>query len=805
MRQTASNFAVFVVLAAAAGALFYFGDKWFFPPKPVPLVPPSPPKVAKDLLGALAGGLSVAPSPFDRMASLPPLPRPVEAAKPSVIKPSEPRALIALGDDSFFLKVLLTNKGAGVQQVVLTQFKDASRLGLELKLPDGKARDLHLVPGYQRPWNKYLAVEPQYVALAPNFTPADLAAKAKPQKNDFDEGLLTRPSYVMYHYPSRDDPSRPLGDDGQVRSEDEFYPKADLGDRDWTITSIEQPAEGPWKVVFETELAAPYFLKVRKTFTLSPKDYDFKLSIDLEPLAGRAKGVGQFRYQIAGPLGMPIEGEWYTSTYRTAYAGWADGSGTERRAVEDPNSIHVKAGSDKMPRLGTFHYAAVGTQYFASAIAVDGQYTEQTQPWEYIRATREMFPSATKGEGEEYDAEKAFLYDITVRAVTAPFDPAPGEVLHQNYAVYNGPIKVRLLKQLEGAQAVAPETVDRYLNQYHLDTLTDFHSPHFFGRFANAIFWSDIVIASSNIMHSLLGFLHGLVGSWGVSIMLLTVMVKLCLIIPSRRQQAINANMQARIATVKPQLDEINAKYKDDFMTLSAEKQKLFRKAGIKQSAQLGGCLLLFAQMPILMGLYFALQESIFFRLTPFLWMQNLAAPDMLAWWSEQIPVISSPDGRFGSFSFLYLGPYFNLLPLFAVVLFYVQQKITMPPPTDDQQEMQQKMMKYMLGFSALFFYKVASGLCVYFIVSGLWSLLERKLVPKPKIDEAKVKASLAGETQDDKPKGWLGKKLAEAKERMEELQKQSESNRQIRHQPQAAGTESLTRNERRAQKKKRK
>ena len=71
--------------------------------------------------------------------------------------------------------------------------------------------------------------------------------------------------------------------------------------------------------------------------------------------------------------------------------------------------------------------------------------------------------------------------------------------------------------------------------------------------------------------------------------------------------------------------------------------------------------------MPIFMGLYFCLQESVFFRLQEFLWIPNLAAPDMLVWWSESIPLISSPGNRFGDFSFLYLGPFFNLLPIFAV------------------------------------------------------------------------------------------------------------------------------------------
>ena len=81
-----------------------------------------------------------------------------------------------------------------------------------------------------------------------------------------------------------------------------------------------------------------------------------------------------------------------------------------------------------------------------------------------------------------------------------------------------------------------------------------------------------------------------------------------------------------------------------------------------------------------------------------------------------------------------YLGPFLNLLPLFAVALMIVQQKIMTPPPQDEQQEMQQKMMKYMMVFFAFMFYKWAAGLCLYFIASTLWSLTERKLLPKTKL-----------------------------------------------------------------------
>ena len=58
---------------------------------------------------------------------------------------------------------------------------------------------------------------------------------------------------------------------------------------------------------------------------------------------------------------------------------------------------------------------------------------------------------------------------------------------------------------------------------------------------------------------------------------------------------------------------------------------------------------------------------------------------------------------------------------------------MAMPEPTNEQAVMQQKMMKYMTGFMGLLFYKVASGLCLYFIASSLWGIGERKLLPKAK------------------------------------------------------------------------
>jgi len=113
-------------------------------------------------------------------------------------------------------------------------------------------------------------------------------------------------------------------------------------------------------------------------------------------------------------------------------------------------------------------------------------------------------------------------------------------------------------------------------------------------------------------------------------------------------------------------------------------------------------------------------------------WCSDLAAPDMLYNWSWFMPQsVNDGIGIFG------LGPYLNVLPLVTVGLFLVTQKMAMPEPTNEQGAMQQKMMKYMTLLMGLFFYKVASGLCLYFIASSLWGITERKLLPKPKKGDA--------------------------------------------------------------------
>ena len=331
-------------------------------------------------------------------------------------------------------------------------------------------------------------------------------------------------------------------------------------------------------------------------------------------------------------------------------------------------------------------------------------------------------------------ADRLLFDDITVHLVSDAIDLKAGEppVTH-HYLLYNGPVKVALLSYMDGDQRPDLKLVDRYLDGLHLRTVTDYQSPGWVGDVSGSIGWTWLLVQCTNVMHFVLWLLHNLLhwipGSQGVSILLLTVLVRGMMFPLSRRQALTSVKMQA----LAPEIKKLQEKYKDDKQALGMAQMELYRKHGVNP---VGSCWTIFLQMPIFLGLYYALQESIRFRLAPFLWISSLSAPDMLIYWTRHIPIISDPSGygAGGLFGMFYLGPYFNLLPVIVAGFMLVQQKMLTPPPTDEQQETQQKMMKFMTIFFALMFYKLAAGLCLYFITSSLWGFTERKLLPKRKI-----------------------------------------------------------------------
>jgi YidC/Oxa1 family membrane protein insertase len=670
-------------------------------------------------------------------------------AQPTVTPQNQ---LVSMGDaavDSrFHLYVELDPLGAGVRKIVLNKFEQATSGGL----PAGEQLSL-----------------------------------VSPEAN------LHEPSFVLYHF---------APDDTKLE-----HPLDTLGRTVWKVVKhggkdvVETDVDGKKKqsVAFRAEVLG---ITITKTYSLTEGEYHIGLTVDMERAAFGVKGKPaearevKFRYQLTGAKGLPIEGKWYTTTYRNAFIGTQVDRGGFVRDIQDLRQISIWGGGNRIEANGgqALRYASVAVQYFASVIVVDDLDQPDQKFLHRAQATLENVVARGKVKGGNalmadrlvvqnddgktqetifvpphlrdelfglkegtpvavvyrplvYDVESKQTLkqavsihvgddaarvhplwedDITVRVTTEAVELKPGTKVSHRYLLYNGPVKPSLLGQLTGEKAVSPELVERYSNTLQLNTMTDYHSPGWFGSIFNTIGWTWVIIKCTNLMHWVLGLLHTFVVSYGTCIVLLTVMVR-GLMFPLSRKQAL---MSVKMQVLAPELKKLQEKHKDDKQALGMAQWELYRKHGVNP---LGSCWVLLLQMPIFMGLYYALQESIQFRLAPFwpTWVKNLAAPDMLLYWGESIPLVSRPED-FGGF--LYLGPYLNILPIIAVAFMLVQQKMMMPPPTDEQQAMQQKMMKWMMVVMGLMFYKVAAGLCIYFIATTLWGFAERKLLPKSKL-----------------------------------------------------------------------
>jgi YidC/Oxa1 family membrane protein insertase len=677
-----------IILWLVTSFLLMFGwaalmQRWYPPPKREPKialpVPPLwstvPPELEGlmanapgDVLGravSLAGNLAVAnwaagePVKDEKAAAKPPEKMPAANAPPQ--EPAAQAVIAAkheetvLGskapDSPYNIQVIFTTEGAGIKSLVLNKFPEANSLGRPAGNP------------------------PPPMTLIPPDAP---------------------PSNLLFHYDKPETPDRP---------------RALLGERDWKLESIKNgPNDATQSVTFSTHLTT-LDVTIKKTYTLAPGTYHIGLTVSLEQ-GKDAKKALPFRYQLSGAHGLPIEGEWYTTTFRNAMIGledkqhriWRDFAPSQQISFQE-GGPEVRKAEDKIIR-----YAAVANQYFAAAIVVD-DHQAQAVDQDFIawaRATHEG----------RINPAKPQLDDITVRAVSELLTLEPGKPVVHQYLLYHGPVKVLLLGLFSGDMAVDPQLVRRYETSLGLYSLTDI------GKFG---WWSDLIILCTNLMHKLLYFLHSYIMPWsyGLCIIMLTVIVRGAMCPLSRRQAISSARMQAKMAELQPEMKKLEEKYKDDPNRLRQEKIDLQMKRKINPAAALGSCWMVFAQMPIFLGLYYALQESIQFRLARFLWMPNLAAPDMLFPWDWNVPIWGLIPA--------YLGPFFNLLPIIAVTLMMFQQKMLTPPPQDEQQEMQQKVMKWMTVFIGVMFYKVASGLCLYFIASSGWGLAERKLfIPKP-------------------------------------------------------------------------
>jgi YidC/Oxa1 family membrane protein insertase len=190
-------------------------------------------------------------------------------------------------------------------------------------------------------------------------------------------------------------------------------------------------------------------------------------------------------------------------------------------------------------------------------------------------------------------------------------------------------------------------------------------------------------------MFYLLRFIHRLIGSWGVSIILVTILIKLAFFKLTHNQQVSMKRMQA----LQPQMQEIRTKYKKDPQRMQREIMELYKRNKVNPMM---GCLPMVVQIPVFLALYNVLLNAIELRHAPFLYLHDLAAPDAL----------------FGHVAGFAVGP----LPLIMGVTMWLQQQMT--PTTMDAT--QARMMKFLPIVFTLMFFNFPSGLVLYWAINNL-------------------------------------------------------------------------------------
>ena len=481
--------------------------------------------------------------------------------------------------------------------------------------------------------------------------------------------------------------------DGGKRTEPLLeIPGQELADRDW---QSEAAADGSM-VRFTRRL--PGGLTVAKEYRLVTAPADDQPGVAAGPgqrlelvveLTGGDRPT-RLAYALDGPTGLPTEGWWYASRIARDWGTLAVRDVAMRFAGEQStlvSGLKMADGTLEHPASAVrdgkpLSFAGVDALYFASALIPATTGAD-------VPALDEVRPLVV---GDIPAAARRKLVDVTSRLVSKELAIEPGATVAHRYEIFAGPKKPELLARY-GAKTAAMDDLVYY---------------GWFGWVARP-------------MIAVLHALHAVIGNYGIAILLLTVLVRGAMFPVSRKQALSSQKMQV----LQPEMKAIAEKYKNEPEKRTKATQELWRKHDYNP---MGGCLLVFIQIPIFMGLYRSLATDVELRQAPLFssairWCSNLAAPDMFYDWSKILPpFLSAPEA--------WLGPFLNLFPLVTIGLFLWQQQLFMPPAVDEQSKVQQQVMKYMMFFMALMFFKVPCGLCLYFIASTLWGIAERLWLP---------------------------------------------------------------------------
>ncbi|ASQ44578.1 membrane protein insertase YidC [Legionella clemsonensis] len=375
------------------------------------------------------------------------------------------------------------------------------------------------------------------------------------------------------------------------------------------------------------------------TVTLNGRTAD-GLNVKKQFIFTRGSYLIEVNYVIDNQGNTPWQGYLNTQLLRTSpqedkssifhigsYTGASYSNPGQHRYQKVPFSNMVKSNLDVNAKGG---WIAMQQHYFLSA-------------WVPNRDSSNMFYT------------RAVNNDYTIGAVSQPINVAPGMQKEIGAKLYVGPERTDVLKE------IAPG----------LDLTVDYG-------------WLWFL---SSLLFSVMKAIYSLVGNWGWSIVLVTVLIKLAFY----RLSASSYKSMAGMRKLQPKLQALRERYGDDKAKMSQATMELYRQEKVNP---LGGCLPILIQIPVFIALYWVLLESVELRQAPFIfWIKDLAAAD----------------------------PY-HVLPIIMGATMLIQQKLNPAPPDP----MQAKLMMFLpILFTALF-WNFPAGLVLYWIVNNTLSILQQ-------------------------------------------------------------------------------
>lgn len=293
--------------------------------------------------------------------------------------------------------------------------------------------------------------------------------------------------------------------------------------------------------------------------------------------------------------------------------------------------------------------------------------------------------------------------------------------------MYAGPNDYRLLKKLDnGMESIVPLgwTIFGYVNRF--------------------------------LILPVFQFLSKFISSYGVIIFILTVLIKL-ITMPLTYKSTLSS---IKMKVLKPELDELKARFGKDAQKLQVAQMELYRKAGVNP---MGGCLPMLIQMPILFAMYRFFPASIELRQQSFLWAKDLSSyDDFLNFGSTNIPL---------------LGNHLSIFAILMAITSFISTKMTaQTTPSDDSPMAQQmKLMGNIMPFFLIFvFNRLAAAMTYYYFAFNVLTILQTWFMKRFMIDEAKIHAEIQmNKTKPVKKSGWQDK--------MEKLMKDQQEQKRLK------------------------